>query len=164
MWLDSTAWARAMEDPKQSKIAGKVGYGVMPPGPKASASAIFAEGIGIAAASRKKGPAWYYLQWYLSKENQAQLVRSGAGSSARTSPFTDPTVVDNSPLPKEYFDMLVKSVAIGRPGLPNIIPVAEFRDTFGVALTNMIGGAEAGPELKKATEAFRPVLEKSEKG
>jgi multiple sugar transport system substrate-binding protein len=45
-----------------------------------------------------------------------------------------------------------------------IIPVTEFRDVFGIALTNMIGGADPAAELKKATEQFRPILEKSEKG
>ena len=51
---------------------------------------------------------------------------------------------------------------IARPGLPVILPVTEFRDTLGVALTNMIGGADPAAELKKATDLFRPVLEKSE--
>ncbi|MGH6912497.1 MAG: sugar ABC transporter substrate-binding protein, partial [Geminicoccales bacterium] len=46
---------------------------------------------------------------------------------------------------------------------PVIIPVTEFRDIFGVALTNMIGGADPKTELEKATEQFRPVLEKSER-
>ena len=41
--------------------------------------------------------------------------------------------------------------------------MTEFRDTFGVALTNMLGGSDPAAELKKATEQFRPVLEKSEK-
>jgi multiple sugar transport system substrate-binding protein len=36
--------------------------------------------------------------------------------------------------------------------------VAEFRDVFGIALTNMISGADAASELRKATEAFKPVL------
>ena len=43
-----------------------------------------------------------------------------------------------------------------------IIPVTEFRDIFGIALTNMIGGADPKAELEKATEQFRPILEKSE--
>ncbi len=41
------------------------------------------------------------------------------------------------------------------------MPVTEFRDTFGVALTNMIGGADPAAELRRATETFKPVLEKS---
>jgi len=44
------------------------------------------------------------------------------------------------------------------------VPVTEFRDVFGVALTNMIGGSDVAAELKKATEAFAPVLAKSEQG
>ena len=39
----------------------------------------------------------------------------------------------------------------------------EFQDASGSALTNMIGGADPPSELKKATEAFSPILEKSEK-
>ena len=49
------------------------------------------------------------------------------------------------------------------PGLPIIVPVTEFRDIFGIALTNMINGADPAAELKKATAEFQPVLDKSEK-
>jgi multiple sugar transport system substrate-binding protein len=34
---------------------------------------------------------------------------------------------------------------------------------FGIALTNMIEGADPAAELKRATAEFRPVLEKSER-
>ena len=50
------------------------------------------------------------------------------------------------------------------PGLPEIIPVTEFRDVFGIALTNMIGGADPAEELAKATAEFMPIYEKSEQG
>jgi multiple sugar transport system substrate-binding protein len=33
-----------------------------------------------------------------------------------------------------------------------------------VALTNMIGGADPKTELARATEQFKPVLDKSEQG
>jgi multiple sugar transport system substrate-binding protein len=46
--------------------------------------------------------------------------------------------------------------------LPEIVSVTEFRDVFGVALTNMISGGDAADELKKATAAFRPVFEKEQ--
>jgi hypothetical protein len=39
----------------------------------------------------------------------------------------------------------------------------EFQDASGSALTNMIGGADPASDLKKATEAFSPILEKTEK-
>ena len=34
MWLDGIGFAAPLEDPTKSRIVGKVGYGVMPPGPK----------------------------------------------------------------------------------------------------------------------------------
>ena len=55
----------------------------------------------------------------------------------------------------------MESMKIARPGLPEIVPVTEFRDVFGIALTNMIGGADPATELKKATETFKPMLEQS---
>ena len=67
-------------------------------------------------------------------------------------------------MPPEYFDCLEGSGEILRAGLPEIMPVTEFRDVFGIALTNMIGGADPATELAKATEDFMPIYEKSEQG
>ncbi len=48
------------------------------------------------------------------------------------------------------------------PGLPVIVPVTEFRDVIGTALTNLLGGADPATEMKRATAEFQPVLDKSE--
>ena len=45
-----------------------------------------------------------------------------------------------------------------------IVPVTEFRDTIGVGLTNIVGGADAAAELTKATETFQPILDKANAG
>jgi multiple sugar transport system substrate-binding protein len=50
---------------------------------------------------------------------------------------------------------------MARSGLPVIVPVTEFRDTLGTAITNVIAGNDPAAELKKATAAFQPVLDKS---
>ena len=93
------------------------------------------------------------------------MLQTGAGSPARNSPFTTPRTIRAVDVRQAVVRLRAASPAqIGRPGLPVIVPVTEFRDMFGVALTNMIGGADAATELKKATEAFKPVLEKSEQG
>ena len=67
----------------------------------------------------------------------------------------------NSPFGQEWLATLMASMKIARPGLPEIVPVTEFRDVIGIALANMIGGADPATELKKATETFKPVLEQS---
>ena len=164
MWLDGIGFATPLEDKTKSRIAGKVGYGVVPAGPKAQHSAIFGDGLGIASASKNKGPAWFYIQFITNKANQLNILKNGAGSPARNSAFANQDVVRESIFGKQWFDTVLASAQIGRPGLPVIIPVTEFRDVFGVALTNMISGADPKTELAKATAAFKPVLEKSEQG
>jgi multiple sugar transport system substrate-binding protein len=164
MWLDGIGFATPLEDPAKSKVVGKVGYGVVPAGPKAQHSAIFGDGLGISAGSKKAGAAWFYVQYITSKAMQLDILRNGAGSPARNSAFGNEEVVRSSKFGKQWFDCVLESAKIGRPGLPVIIPVTEFRDVFGVALTNMISGADPKAELTKATESFKPVLEKSEQG
>jgi multiple sugar transport system substrate-binding protein len=162
MWLDGIGFAPPLEDPAKSKIVGKVGYGVMPAGPKAQHSAMFGDGIGVSFSTKKKEAAYFYCQWATNKVNQARLLATGSGAPPRNSPYTDPATVSQLTLPKDWLTAVLESAKIGRPGLPVIVPVTEFRDIIGIGLTNTIGGADVATELKKATEQFRPILEKSE--
>ena len=163
MWLDGIGFAQPLEDPNKSRIVGKVGYGVMPAGPKKQVSALFGDGEGISAYSKKKGPAWFYLQWASNKANQTRMLQAAAGAPVRKSAYAAAQQSSDFKAPKEWVDCMLKSAAIAQPGLPVISPVTEFRDVFGVALTNMINGADPASELRKATAEFQPVLDKSEK-
>ena len=163
MWLDGIGFAQPLEDPAKSRIVGKVGYGVMPAGPKQRVSALFADGEGISTYSKKKGPAWFYLQWASNKENQTRILQAAAGAPVRNSAYAMAQKSSDFKAPKEWVECMLASAAIAQPGLPIIAPVTEFRDVFGIALTNMINGADPAAELKKATADFQPVLDKSEK-
>ena len=162
MWLDGIGFSLPLIDPTKSRVVDKVGFGVTPPGPKAQHSALFGDSVAIPAAGRNKGPAYLYAMWATSKPMALKMLTTGAGTPARVSAYQNPAAVKESKFGQEWFDCVVESVRVARPGLPEIIPVTEFRDTFGVALTNTIGGADVAAELRKATETFKPVLEKSE--
>ncbi|HET9661124.1 MAG TPA: extracellular solute-binding protein [Thermomicrobiales bacterium] len=161
MWFDGIGFATPLEDPEKSMVVGKVGYGLQPAGPVARHSGTFGDGMGVTAGSSKPGPAYYYCQWATNPVNQARILANGAGAPARQSAYSDETALANLKVPMEWVDTLIASGKIGLPSLPEIIPVTEFRDTFGVALTNMISGADAREELEKATEEFQPILEES---
>ena len=163
MWFDGVGFAPPLEDPNKSRVVGKVGYGVMPKGPSAHASGTFGDGIGVTAASEKKEAAYLFCQWAVSPLMGARLLQAGAGVPFRKSVLGDPKVREGVTMPGEWVDAVAGSGEISKLALPVIIPVTEFRDTFGVALTNLISGGDPAAELKKATEAFKPVLEKSEK-
>jgi len=163
MWIDGIGFAAPLEDPTRSRVAGKVGYAVVPRGPVNHHCALFGAGYGIPENSRKKGPAWLYLQWALGKQMQLRMLAAGAGVPARLSPFSNEEVIGQSRFPREFFSTLQASGRIARAGLPEILPVTEFRDVIGTALTNAIGGADPVAEMRAATAAFRPVLERSER-
>ena len=147
-----------------ARSSGKVGYGVFPKGPVAHHSAMFGDGIGVSSVSEKKGPAYYYCLWATNKVNQLRVLQAGAAVPPRMSALDRPEPGRRLDHAAEYFDCLAGSGAIVRPGLPEIIPVTEFRDIFGIGLTNMIGGADPAAELAKATADFMPIYEKSEQG
>lgn len=164
MWVDGIGFAAPLEDRARSRVAGKVGYALVPKGPGANHHcALFGAGYGIPEASRKKGPAWYWLQWALSKQNQLRFLTTGAGVPARSSPFSNEEAIAASTFPREFFQTLSASARIARAGLPEIVPVTQFRDVIGTALTNTISGADVATELRRATAEFRPVLEQSER-
>ena len=162
MWMDGVGFAPPLEDPTKSRIAGKVGYGVMPKGPAAQVSATFGDGIGVAQASDKREAGYLYCQWAVSKQMGTRLLQSGSGVPFRKSILNDPEVKAGVKLPAEWVDCVVKSSEISQLGLPVIIPVTEFRDTFGTALTTLLSSGDPAALLKDATAQFQPVLDKSE--
>jgi multiple sugar transport system substrate-binding protein len=164
-WIDGPGFAAPLEDAKRSRVAGKTGYAVAPAGPAHHHGALFGNGFGISEASSpaRKKAAWLYLQWATGKQNQLRYLTGGAGAPARMSPFKQEEALRSAVFSMDYVNCVSEALKICRPGLPEIVPVTEFRDTIGTGLTNMIGGADVATELKKATDAFRPVLEASER-
>ncbi|MEO8304709.1 MAG: extracellular solute-binding protein [Betaproteobacteria bacterium] len=163
MRLDGIGFAAPLEDPTKSRVVGKVGYGMMPPGPKLQAVAMFTNGHGISSFSKKRQAAWLYVQWASTKTNQARLLQAAAGAPVHNSTYENPAMLASMNVPKAWVDCMVASARISLPGLPIIVPVTEFRDVFGIALTNMINVADPAAEMKRATAEFQPVLAKSER-
>lgn len=161
MWLDGIGFSAPLLDKTKSRIVEKVGFAVVPAGPKAHNCATFIEGIGIPAGARNKKAAWLFVQWITGKTMMNEQLRAGAGTPPRLSCYGREDIVKGSNFPKEWFDTTTASLKIARPGLPVIVPVTEFRDTIGTGLTNIVGGADVATELKKATAAFQPVLDKA---
>jgi multiple sugar transport system substrate-binding protein len=163
MWIDGVGWAPGAENPNSSRIVGKVGYTMVPAGPKGQYSATYGDGIGIAAASKNKEAAYLLCQWAVSKAQGARLLQSGGGVPFRNSVLNDEEVRKGVKLPKEWLQSVIDAGKISKLGLPTVIPVAEWRDLVGAAVTATLSGADPATELKKAHEQFRPILERSEK-
>jgi multiple sugar transport system substrate-binding protein len=161
MWWDGIGFSAPLLDKTKSKVVDSVAFAPVPAGPKAQLCATYIEGIGIPAQAKNKKAAWLFLQWATGKEILGETLRTGSGTPARLSVYSRTDIIEKSTFPKQWFETTATSLKMARNGLPTIVPVTEFRDTIGSALTNIIGGADPAPELKKATAAFQPVLDKS---
>ncbi len=64
MIADADFFAAGYEDPSKSKVAGKVGYALLPPGPAGKTYAgLWTWALGINKATRNKDAAWLFIQW-----------------------------------------------------------------------------------------------------
>ncbi|HKU95926.1 MAG TPA: extracellular solute-binding protein [Vineibacter sp.] len=164
MWLDGIGFAPPAEDKTKSRVVGKVGYALPPAGPKAHHSVFFGGGAAIPAASSKKEAAYLAALWMTGRQMTSRMLQTGGGVPFRSAPLKDNEVLAQLTIPREWAETAAGCAPISMPGLPVIVPVTQFRDTIGTALTNLLGGADAATEMKRATAEFKPILEKSEQG
>jgi ABC-type glycerol-3-phosphate transport system substrate-binding protein len=67
MFADADFFAATYEDPGKSKVAGKVGYALIPAGPGGKTySALWTWALGMSKATKNKEAAWYFIQWATS--------------------------------------------------------------------------------------------------
>ncbi len=67
MIVDADLFAGTYEDAKRSKVAGKVGYALIPAGPAGSTySALSTWALGMNRATKNKEAAWLFIQWATS--------------------------------------------------------------------------------------------------
>lgn len=75
-----------LEDEELSKVAGKVGYAILPYGDAKSCNLYGGSGIGINkyATETEKEAAWLYIVWATSKEMQLKVFQHAEGGSLPT--------------------------------------------------------------------------------
>ena len=94
MIVDADFFAASYEDPKKSKVAGKVGYALIPVGPGGKPySGLFTWALGINKATKNKEAAWLFVEWATA---QRTLLNATIGyrnyNPSRSSITNDPRV------------------------------------------------------------------------
>jgi multiple sugar transport system substrate-binding protein len=94
MIADADFFAASYEDPKKSKVAGKVGYALIPAGPGGKPYAgLWTWALGINKATKNKEAAWLFIQWATA---QRTLLNATIGyrnyNPSRASITNDPRV------------------------------------------------------------------------
>ena len=133
MYYDGVNFANQFEDPTKSKIVGKVGYAVLPSGPGGQIAPTFSAGMSVSSQSRNKEAAYLFIQWSTNKQNAVRELLAGVGVG-RGSAWTHPEVKAKPKMPADWYAAYLESLKIGRPALPEIVDVTQYRDIVGVAI------------------------------
>lgn len=93
-YTDCDFFAYTYEDPSKSQVAGKVRYALLPhPEDSDPKSNLHAWSLGIVASSKRKGPAWYAIQYFSSPEALLEgTVKYNNYNPTRKSVFEHPDV------------------------------------------------------------------------
>ena len=163
---DTSNQRNIFEDPKQSKVVGKVGYGMFPKGPGGNKPWIWTAGNAISTLSEKKEAAWYFILWSINKKNQLYTNLKGV-AAARSSVWTAPETEDVRAKYPDWVTTTLETMKISDKGInPPVVAVMEFRNRVGEVLVKAIQGL-TGDALKeeaaKADLQLQAILDRTEK-
>ena len=156
MIVESTAFYPVFNDPKQSNVVGKVGYSVVPAGPKGAFPANYSIGLAVPStvdpASKTFAAAAAFLQWATSQEMEFARTDKDIGNEDRKS-------VNQSDLLKSKIDAgYIKAVSDGqaitkthyRPMIPQW---REMGDIIGAEIEAFFTGGKSAKDALDAAAA-----------
>ena len=165
MWLDGIGFAQPLEDPTKSRIVGKVGYGVMPTGPKAQhLGDLRRRPRRLAHLGKKKGAAWFYVQCVPTRRTSSRMLQDGAGAPVRNSAFANPDVVREFKFGKQWVDCMLASAQDRAAGPAGHHSRHRVPRRLRRRAHQHDQRRRSGRRAEEGDARFQPVLDKSEKG
>ena len=167
MWYDATVGAASLEDPKTSKVAGKMGYAPAPVVKTDNSGWLWAWSLGIPKTSKNADAAWQFVSCATSKDYH-KLVGERLGwarvpPGARKSTYENPEYQKAAAAFAEPTLKSIESVNVKQPGLHpqpwvgvQYIVIPEFQD-LGTKVSQEISAAIAG------RQSVDQALEKAQK-
>lgn len=154
-YIDASTFGPMFEDASQSKVAGKVGYAVIPTGEQEGSTATWSWGLNIAKNSANKGAGWLFLQWATSKDMTAHL---GAltGAASRVSAASMPEYVNA--LNPEFAEAVAAALASSRTSTVQRENWKTGAFVIVDAMIEIVEGGDPATVLKAANEAMKSAL------
>lgn len=173
MWYDSTVAAGFLNNPKDSAVAGKIGYAFAPNQEKENNGWLWTWTLGIESASKNKEQAFEFIKWATSKEYIAKVGETEgwgvAPSGTRKSTYENPKYKEAAP----FADMVLKAmekVDFEHPAKDPVpykgiqyVAIPEFQQ-LGTEVSQQIAAVIAGQKtVDEAMKEAQRVAEKSAK-
>jgi multiple sugar transport system substrate-binding protein len=161
-YVDAASFAGPFEDKEKSKVAGQVGYAVLPAGPAGQVPPFFTNALAVSPQSKNQGAGYFFIQWASSRQSAIKELLAGV-PSVRAAAWNAPEVKAKAKMPADWDAAYLESLKIGREGLPEIVDVTQYRDIIGVAIQKAIEGGNSAQLVAQAHKEFQEVLDKTEK-
>jgi len=146
MWYDATSAAGALENPAQSKVAGKMGYAYAPVNKTKSSGWLYTWAWGIEKASKNPDNAWKFVAWASGKDYQ-KLVGQKLGW-AKVPDGTRQSLYDNPQYQKAaaaFYKVIQGSIAGADPTNPGVQP----RPTVGIQFVDIPEFTKLGTDVSQ---------------
>lgn len=148
MILDSATLGVRAEDPKESKVAGKLGFAVVPGGPNGRHPGFYTWAVVVPARSENKAKAVQFLGWLVSPKIAPQIGWSAPNQALDKVYDYPPYKGYNQSQP--LLKVMKESLAIANPDYrPRIPQETEVGDAVSVAISEAISGNKTPEQALK---------------
>lgn len=137
MWNDAT-YAVA-EDPSQSTVVGKMGFGMVPQGKGGKVGQVEGWTYLVPVYSKNQEAAFLFIQWMMDYDQQLEQHLNG-GASSRPDVYANPNVQE---LSYSAASMKTNEVAIAKPTIPES---PQITDILVRELSTHLTGAKSAKE------------------
>jgi sorbitol/mannitol transport system substrate-binding protein len=146
MWYDATSAAGTLEDPKASKVSGKVGYVYAPVVKTKWSGWLWAWAFAMPKTTKKADNAWKFISWATSKDYEKlvgeKLGWSRVPAGKRASTYEIPQYKDSA---KAFADVTLKAIQEADPTNPGVQP----RPAIGVQFVDIPEFADLGTKASQ---------------
>ncbi len=150
MWYDATSAAASLEDPKTSKVAGKVGYVYAPVNKTEYSGWLWTWAWAMPRTTKKADDAWKFISWASGKDYEklvgSQLGWSRVPDGKRKSTYEIPEYQQAA---KAFYQVTLDSIANADPENPGLQP----RPTVGVQFVDIPEFADLGTKVSQQVSA-----------
>ena len=159
-YIDASVFGPRMQDPKESAVAGKVGYALVPFGPVGAGLGLYCPTHVINSKSKHKKETLELNLWTFSKGIDRLVA-----TPARISTYKLPDVqkkFDFGPLAYKYLDAMVENMKYAEQHIPKIPEWAEIGSVTAVELSKILAGEKTVDKaLDDAAKVMHDVMKKA---
>lgn len=169
MWFDATSAGSSVEDPKTSKVVGKIGYAPAPIEKFDSSGWLWSWNLAMTSTTKNEDAAWQYLRWASSKEyvnlSGTKLGWTHAPAATRESTYKVKAYLNASPFAQISLASIAKADptkhALPTPYTGTLFLILPSYQDFGTQISQHVSNAITGAEsVDDAAAAADQILAK----